>query len=120
MPGREGSGLRPLPPLPNAGQEGSVVVQQDYLYHYWVAWLHVTMEYYADYFEIIAHTKVNSLAFLNTKAIPKEVLREKTVASLSTAEKIALMDRAASRFEGEQAALLRSAKEHFLEMLRHE
>ncbi len=23
MPGREGSGLRPLPPLPNAGQEGS-------------------------------------------------------------------------------------------------
>ncbi len=95
----------------------SIVVQQDYLYHHWVAWLHVTMEFYADYFEYQCDTGDNSVAFLHTKRIPPEVLREKTVESLSTAEKIVLMDRAAARFTGRQAQLLVSAKLHFLEML---
>jgi SAM-dependent methyltransferase len=95
----------------------SVVIQQDYLYHHWVAWLHVTMEFYSDYFEYVCDTGVNSVVFLNTKRIPEGVLREKTVESLTTAEKIELMDRAAGRFSGEQAELLRSAKQHFLEML---
>ena len=95
----------------------SVVIQQDYLYHHWVAWIHVTMEFYSDYFEYVCDTGVNSVVFLNTKRIPEDVLREKTVESLTTAEKIELMDRACSRFTGKQADLLRSAKQHFLEML---
>lgn len=95
----------------------SVVIQQDYLYHHWVAWLHVTMEFYADYFEYVCDTGVNSVVFLNTRRIPEGVLREKTVESLTTAEKCELMDRAAGRFTGEQAKTLRSAKRHFLEML---
>jgi SAM-dependent methyltransferase len=95
----------------------SVVIQQDYLFHHWVAWLHVTMEFYSDYFEYVCDTGVNSVVFLNTRRIPEEVLREKTVESLTTAEKIELMDRAAGRFTGEKARLLRSAKQHFLEML---
>jgi SAM-dependent methyltransferase len=96
----------------------SVVIQQDYLYHHWVAWLHVTMEYYADYFEYVCDTGVNSVVFRHTRRIPDGVLREKTVESLTIAEKTDLMDRAASRFHGEQREKLRSAKEHFLEMLR--
>ena len=96
----------------------SLVVQQDYLYHHWVGWLHVTMEYYADYFEYVCDTEVNSVVFLNTKAIPAEVLRRDTVASLSTQEKAALMDRAADRFGGKKRELILSAKAHFLEMLR--
>jgi hypothetical protein len=95
----------------------SVVIQQDYLYHHWNAWLHVTMEFYSDYFEYICDTWINSVVFLNTKRIPEDVLREKTVESLTTAEKIELMDRAAGRFTGAQADLLRSAKQHFLELL---
>jgi hypothetical protein len=95
----------------------SVVVQQDYLYSQSVAWLHVTMEFYSDYFEYICDTGVNSVAFLNTKRIPEDILREKTVESLTTAEKIELMDRAARRFTGKQAEMLRSAKQHFVEML---
>ena len=95
----------------------SVVVQQDYLYSQFVAWLHVTMEFYSDYFEYICDTGLNSVAFLNTKRIPEEVLREKTVENLTTAEKIELMDRAAGRFTGKQAELLHAAKQHFLEML---
>lgn len=95
----------------------SVVIQQDYLYHHWVAWIHITMEFYSDYFEYVCDTGVNSVVFLNTKRIPEEVLREKTVESLTTAEKVELMDRAAARFKGRKARLLRSAKQHFLEML---
>jgi SAM-dependent methyltransferase len=95
----------------------SVVVQQDYLYNHWTGWLHVTMEFYAEYFEYVCDTGVNSVAFLNTKRIPADVLREKTVESLTTAAKIELMDRAAGRFTGPQRELLQSAKQHFLEML---
>jgi len=95
----------------------SVVIQQDYLYSQWTAWLQVTMEFYSDYFEYICDTGVNSVAFLNTKRIPEGVLREKTVESLTTAEKIELMDRAAARFTDGRADLLKSAKLHFLEML---
>jgi SAM-dependent methyltransferase len=95
----------------------SVVIQQDYLFQPWTAWLHVTMELYAEYFEYVCDTVFNSVVFRNTKRIPEGVLREKTVESLTTAEKIELMDRAAGRFTGHQADILRQAKQHFLELL---
>jgi SAM-dependent methyltransferase len=96
----------------------SLVVQQDYLYHHWVGWLHVTMEFYADYFEYVCDTEVNSVVFLNTMKIPDSVLRRHTVESLTVAEQTVLMDRAAGRFEGRKRDLMLSAKAHFLEMLR--
>ena len=95
----------------------SLVIQQDYLYHHWVGWLHVTMEFYADYFEYVCDTGVNSVVFLNTKKIPDSVLRRHTVQSLAKADKIDLMDRAAGRFEGGKRELMLSAKAHFLELL---
>ena len=95
----------------------SIVVQQDYLYHHWVGWHHVTMEFYADYFEYVGDTEVNSVVFLNTKKIPDSVLRRNTVASLPLAMKIELMDRAANRFEGRKRDLILAAKTHFVEML---
>jgi SAM-dependent methyltransferase len=95
----------------------SIVVQQDYLYHHWVGWLHVTMELYADYFEYVCDTEVNSVVFLNTKRIPESVLRRNSVESLTFAEKMELMDRAANRFDGAKRDLILSAKAHFAEML---
>jgi len=94
----------------------SLVVQQDYLYHHWVAWLHVTMELYADYFEYVCDTEVNSAVFLNTKPIPPSVLRRHSVESLTVDERCALMDRAAARFDGKKRELLAAAKAHFLEV----
>jgi SAM-dependent methyltransferase len=96
----------------------SLVVQQDYLYHHWVGWLHVTMELYAGYFEYVCDTDVNSVVFLNTKRIPEGVLRRNSVESLTLAEKIELMDRAAARFEGPKRKLILAAKAHFVEMLQ--
>ncbi len=98
----------------------SLVVQQDYLYHHWVGWLHVTMEFYADYFEYVCDTEVNSVVFRNTAAIPPSVLRRNTVESLTREERSALMDRAAARFEGRKRELLVSAKAHFLELMQAE
>jgi hypothetical protein len=95
----------------------SLVIQQDYLYPEWVAWLHITMEFYSEYFEYVCDTGQNSVAFLCTARIPDSVLREHTVGSLTTAEKITLMDRAAARFTGGQRAFLESAKRHFLQQL---
>ncbi len=91
----------------------SLVVQQDYLYHHWVGWLHVTMELYADCFEYVCDTEVNSVVFLNTKKVP---VRERSVDSLSREERASLADRAAARFEGAKRELILAAKAHFLEM----
>ena len=95
----------------------SIVVQQDYLYHHYVGWLHVTMEFYGDYFEYVCDTTVNSVAFRCVAAIPPEVLRRHTVDSLSRDKKAALMSRAASRFEGVQRETMLAARQHFLDML---
>jgi hypothetical protein len=75
------------------------------------------MEYYADYFEYVCDTDVNSVVFLNTKKIPPSVLRRNTVESLTFEEKMSLMDRAASRFDGTKRELILAAKAHFAEML---
>jgi hypothetical protein len=98
----------------------SIVIQQDYLYHHWNAWIHVTMEYYRDHFEMLFDTTYNSVVFLHTKKFGRRAIQPKTVASLSDAEKATLMDRAAARFSGEQRHMLVAAKEHFLGMLAAE
>lgn len=98
----------------------SIVVQQDYLYHHWNAWLHITMEYYSDNFEILCHTEQNSVAFFYKKTIEPQLIRPKLVESLSLGEKIELMDKAANRFSAQPKELLKQAKAHFIEMLRHE
>ena len=95
----------------------SVVVQQDYLWGASTGWLHVTMEYYRDEFETLCDTLYNSVAFRLRKPFAPGRLRPRLVESLSLADKVALMDRAAARFPPEQAAVLRSAKADFLSAL---
>lgn len=97
----------------------SILVQQDYLYSEWTAWLHVTMEYYADEFERLCDTDYNSVAFLLRKPFAPGRLRPRLVEEMAMAERLRLMDAAASHFSGHQAALLRSAKQHYLAMVGH-
>ena len=94
----------------------SVVVQQDFLCHWWTGWLHITMEYFADYFERICDTEVNSVVFLHTKAFPQGALKLDLVSGMSREQHIELLDGAAARFSGEQAKYLHQAKAHFLEI----
>lgn len=95
----------------------SILVQQDYLYHHWNGWLHVTMEHFADYFEMLCDTGSNSVVYRLTRPFPPGSLEEHLVADMPILQKEKLMERAISRFRGPQADMLRSAKAHFLEML---
>jgi hypothetical protein len=92
----------------------SIVVQQDYLYPKGTGWLHIAMEFYADSFEYICDTEVNSVVFLSAKAIPRDVLQRHTVERLSREERAALADRAADRFTGQKRDTILAAKEDFL------
>lgn len=98
----------------------SIVVQQDYLFHCFTGWLHITMEYFADYFERVCDTDVNSVAFLLTKPFPESALKPDLIASMSREQHVALLEGAASRFSGKQAELLHQAKAHFLEIFNYE
>jgi hypothetical protein len=95
----------------------SIVVQQDYLWGESTGWLHVTMEYYSAEFEILCDTRFNSVAFRLRKRFAPGRIRPNLVESLSVAEKTALMERAATRFPPEQAAILRASAAHFLAIL---
>ena len=96
----------------------SIVVQQDYLYHHWNGWLQVTMEHYADHFDLVTDTYYNSVAFRLRRPFARGAIRPNLVASMPMSRRMALMDRAAARFTGEQAQWLRASKEHFIGMLR--
>ena len=77
--------------------------------------LHLSnQELYADYFEYVCDTDVNSVVFRNTKKIPDSA---GGIEHLPIAEKSELMDRAANRFHGRKREILLAAKAHFLEML---
>ena len=74
----------------------SIVVQQDYIWECWNAWIHITMEYYADYFRLLTYTPVNSVVFLYEQEIPR--LRPNLVGSMDVDTQVRLMKRARGRF----------------------
>lgn len=76
--------------------ERSIVVQQDYV-HPTCPWLAVTMEYLADYFELIDYVPYNSLVYRTRRAVPAELVAGDVVSALADGEKRALMDRAIQR-----------------------
>lgn len=98
----------------------SVVIQQDYLYHHWNAWLHITMEYFHENFEILCDTTCNSVVFLFRKPFAAGVIRSNLVGAMGMAQKINLMDGAAARFSGKQREWLHAAKQHYLQMMTHD
>lgn len=95
----------------------SIVIQQDYLFHMWNGWLPVTMEYFAEYFEMVDHTEVNSVAFLYKKKIPTELLQRDLIQSMSRTELLALANRNLERFTGKQKEILTRSRDHFQGLL---
>jgi len=97
----------------------SIVIQQDYLYPTHTGWLPVTMEYFSEYFEIVDHTELNSVAFLYRKKIPDDMLNFDLIQSLSTAEIRRLADAAIARFPGQQQReVLEQSRDHLQEWLQ--
>ena len=96
----------------------SIVIQQDYIYTDWNGWLHVTMEYLSDYFEIVDLTEINSVAFLYKKQIPKDILQIEIFQNLDAKEIIRLQKKAISRFQGNQKKIMKKSREHLLWYLK--
>lgn len=98
----------------------SIVVQQDYLCHWWNAWLHITMEYYSDHFERLCDTEFNSVVYLHTRPFEQGALQPNLVAKMSREQHIALLDRAAARWTSTKLDLLQRSKAHFLEIFTYD
>ncbi len=95
----------------------SVLVQQDYLFGEWTGWLHVAMEEFSDYFELIDYTYVNSVAFHYRKAITPEALERGRVSKMTASYMRALSDRAIARFSGSQRDIVVRSAEQLQEYL---
>lgn len=87
----------------------SVVVQQDYL-HYFLPWLHITMEKFADHFELLCDTEFNSAVFGLTKRVTREQAEAGTWDAMTGDERAALMDQAISRWEPPKRTYLERAR----------
>jgi hypothetical protein len=92
----------------------SIVIQQDYIFDSWNAWIHLTMERLSDYFEILTDTGFGSVVYLNTREIPPAEIAAATVYRMAAEEKIRLLDRARRRFAGVQAIMLQRSHASYL------
>lgn len=95
----------------------SLVIQQDYLYERWNGWLPVTMEYFAEYFDIVGHTGTGSVVFKYVKEIPTERLREKVFAKLGLGAIEGYFDSAIRRFSGRQRQMLLASRKQLGDVL---
>ena len=73
----------------------SIIVQQDYI-HFNEYWIHITMEYFQEYFELLYMLYGASAVYRYIKAIPKELLRIE-LEKLSIEKKSSLLDRARAK-----------------------
>lgn len=91
----------------------SIVIQQDY-FHFYCYWIHLTMWYLADYFQIFPSPQGGTLAFRLLKPIPLELLEKDYVHDLPIAEKIYLMDTAVAAHAGVDRLHIMAAKARML------
>lgn len=93
----------------------STIVHQDYIYWH-NGWVAVTMEWFADCFEIIDSSH-STVTFKLVRPIPIERL-QKSVSSLPDAAKLALMDRAIARTSSDARPVMLMAKANLLAQLQ--
>jgi hypothetical protein len=79
--------------------EHSVLIQQDYIHegHFWI---HITMEYLREYFTFVEFVEYSSTVYLLNKPIPRDVLEGCMWNTLTTSDKLRLMDSAVRRWQG--------------------
>ena len=91
----------------------SIVVQQDY-FHYYCYWLHLVMEYFQPYFQIVHDPDGATLSFLLVKEIPKGLLTVDYEKYFTKQLAVQLMDQAVARFTGAKRLMLLAAKARML------
>jgi hypothetical protein len=87
----------------------SIVIQQDY-HHPYLPWIHISMEFLADYFEPLEVAVGDSRLFALVKPIPGPVLEQCAAYAFSFDEQLGLMERAIDRVRAEDRACVSLAK----------
>lgn len=82
--------------FPSLVPQHSILVQQDYL-DFRVPWIHVTMEYFHDHFEMVDLIWGGSAVFRCLEPIPQEKLAAPIRYALPAHRQLALMDKAIER-----------------------
>jgi hypothetical protein len=90
----------------------SVVIQQDYL-HYYLPWIHITMERMVEHFELLCDTKYNSVVFGCIKCITPADAARAVWSAMTPEERITLMDQAICRWDSDKLHYLVGAKKSF-------
>lgn len=90
----------------------SVLVQQDFV-HLHCPWVHTTMSYLWEYFELI-DVVVPSLVFFNKKEIPPEKLARLAADNFTWKDKIQLFENLEEKLEGETRLTIILAKINYL------
>jgi hypothetical protein len=83
----------------------SVLIQQDYL-HEFLPWVKITMEYFADYFELLCSTDKNSVVYGCIKQIPPKATVGCMWNLMGKNLKHLLMQQAINRWQGEKRQLV--------------
>lgn len=83
----------------------SIVIQQDYLFQA-LPWIQITMEYFSEYFELLASTEMNSVIYGCIKPIPPKAAIGCVWNILSKPVKHLLMQQAINRWEGYKRQLV--------------
>jgi len=83
----------------------SIVIQQDYLYPA-LPWVHITMEYFSEYFELLTSTDVNSVVYGCIKPIPQRVAIGCVWSIMPKSVKHLLMQQAINRWQGHKRQLV--------------
>ena len=78
----------------------SLLVHQDY-HHPHLPYIHVSMEYLSQYFEIVDYAVNDSILFMNVEKIPHEMIRRCAAWDFDREEQVELMDRAIKRLPEE-------------------
>ncbi len=88
----------------------SLLIHQDYVYTV-CYWLHIFMEYYKDYFDLISPLILNgTAAWLYTRPLPADAFQTPLNERLSFPDRLALFDSSLARYTGTAAGLLKCAR----------
>ena len=96
--------------FPHLVPESSIVVQQDF-FHCWHPYIHITMEYLAEYFDIVvSYVPHHSRVYRLVKAIPPEAIERLGRYAFSPSERLALLDRFIEKETGKMRGMARTIK----------
>jgi len=88
----------------------SIMVHQDY-YHCWHPYIHISMEYFGDAFELVdEHVEHQSRVWRLVKPLAEDKIAHMRSYDLTSGERIALLDRLIERSSGLMQPMLRVAR----------